>query len=384
MTDSIEPAGDAPRRLVAVVYNPLKAESRELRVAVEAAVAAVNASTSGSAGAPTAVVEDAGSATAQAGLAGSPIAESLTAESLTTEPLTAEAAPWDSPLWLETTVDDAGHGLARRAVEDGADLVLAAGGDGTIRAVAAGLRGSGVPLGIIPLGTGNLLARNLGLPLTDLPASVRTAFSGVDKQIDVGVAELTRENGASSEHVFLVMAGLGIDAAMIANTSPQLKKRVGWLAYIDGGLRSIGTKKLHIHYTLPGHPPHSAHVSTILAGNCGVLPGNMELMPDASLDDGELDIALLQPRTVFGWLLIWRKVTWENRVLRRSAFGRRIIRYTNSDKATTLTYLRGPSVRVELDHVEQVELDGDGFGEVAAAHFWADAGALVVRVPHPA
>jgi diacylglycerol kinase family enzyme len=272
-------------------------------------------------------------------------------------------------------------GLTRRALDDGVDLVIAAGGDGTVRSVAAGLRGSAVPMGIVPLGTGNLLARNLGLPYSDARASALVAFTGIDKLMDVGVAELTRDSGASSDHVFLVMAGIGIDAAMFAKTNPQLKKKVGWLAYVDGGLRSLGTKKLHIHYRLPGHSAHSAHVSTILAGNCGVLPGNMELMPDASLDDGELDIALLQPRTIFGWLAIWRKVTWENRVLRRSAFGRKIIRFTGSDKARMLTYLRGPSVHIAVEGEEPVELDGDGFGDVVGAHFWADAGALIVRVP---
>jgi diacylglycerol kinase family enzyme len=338
-------ASDAPAeypRLVAVIYNPVKGDVKELRAAVEMGLAEARAS------------------------------------------VPQHGPGWEALLWLETTKDDAGQGLARRALDANADLVIVAGGDGTVRAVGHGLRGSGIPLGIIPLGTGNLLARNLGLPLTDVRASVRVAMQGDDSVIDVGVAELTRADGTSTDHGFLVMAGLGIDAAMIANTNPQLKKRVGWLAYVGGGLRSLGTKKLHIHYQLPGHQRHSAHVSSILAGNCGVLPGAIELMPDASLDDGELDIALLQPRTVFGWLLIWRKVTWENRVLRRTAFGRKLIRFTGSGNASMLTYLRGASVQVEVEGEEPVELDGDGFGDVVGAHFWADAGALVVRVPRDA
>lgn len=332
-------SSSASPRLVAVIYNPTKGDVKELRAAVEMGLAEARAS------------------------------------------LPNGTSGWEGVLWLETTVDDAGQGLSRRAIDAGAGLAIVAGGDGTVRAAAHGLRGSGVPLGIVPLGTGNLLARNLGLPLTDVRASVRVAMHGDDAKVDVGVAELTRENGASSDHVFLVMAGIGIDAAMIAKTNPQLKKRVGWLAYVDGGLRSLGTKRLHIHYQLPDHQKHSAHVSTILAGNCGVLPGAIELMPDAALDDGELDIALLQPRTVFGWLWIWRKVTWENHVLRRTSFGRKIIRFTGSDKARMLTYLRGASVQIEVEGEEPVELDGDGFGNVVGAHFWADAGALVVRVP---
>ena len=346
-----ESAADARPRRVAVVYNPTKGDPKALRAAVTDELEAVRtASTS----------------------AASTIAASTG----------TVAVGWSNPLWLETTVDDAGQGPTRHALDVGVDLVIAAGGDGTVRAVAAGLRGSGVPLGIVPQGTGNLLARNLGVPLTDLRASVRVALTGGDKPIDVGIAELTRAGGAASAHTFLVMAGIGIDAAMIANTNPQLKKRVGWLAYIDGGLRSLNSRKFQIHYRMQGHQRHSAHVNSILAGNCGVLPGNMELMPDASLDDGELDIALLQPRTLFGWLWIWRKVTWENRVLRRTAFGRRIIRFTTSDKAKTLSYLRGASVTVEVaNESEPVELDGDSFGDVTAAQFWADPRALVVRVP---
>ncbi|HWD61130.1 MAG TPA: diacylglycerol kinase family protein [Humibacter sp.] len=332
---------DARPRRVAIVYNPSKGSTKSLRAAVKAGLKAAR---------------DAAAASGGAG--------------------------WSDPLWLETTVDDAGQGPTRHALDAGADLVLAAGGDGTVRAVAAGLRGSGVPLGIVPLGTGNLLARNLGVPLSDVRASVRLALSGDDTSIDVGIAELTREGGEASAHAFLVMAGIGIDAAMIANTNPQLKKRVGWLAYIEGGLRSLNSRKFQIHYQVRGHQRHSAHVTSILAGNCGVLPGNMELMPDASLDDGELDVALLQPRTLFSWLWIWRKVTWENRVLRRTAIGRKIIRFTTSDNAKTLSYLRGASVNVEVaDGAEPVELDGDSFGDVTAAHFWADPLALIVRVP---
>jgi len=293
----------------------------------------------------------------------------------------AEAAGYPEPLWLETTADDPGKGMALEAVERGASVVIAAGGDGTVRATAGGLRGTGVALGIVPAGTGNLLARNLALPLSDLDQAVAIALSGADRTIDVGVAELTRADGRSEEHEFLVMAGLGIDAAMFANTSDALKQRVGWLAYVDGGMRSlVKSKRVRIGYTVTGRSTHTAHVSTILAGNCGALPGNIELMPDAKLDDGELDIAILQPRNIFGWLLIWRKVTWENRVLRRSAFGRDLIRFTGGDKSGMLTYLRGPGVSVTVDEEEPVELDGDEFGRVTGIHMWADPGALVVRV----
>src|SRR6185437_8952678 len=149
----------------------------------------------------------------------------------------ATHAGWREPLWLETTEEEEGQAQTRQALEQGATLVVAAGGDGTVRAVAEALRGSDASLGILPSGTGNLLARNLDLPLTDLDEACTIAFAGEDRPIDIGIASLTRADGDDSEHAFLVMAGLGIDAAMIANTKSTLKRRFGWLAYVESGFR---------------------------------------------------------------------------------------------------------------------------------------------------
>ena len=115
--------------------------------------------------------------------------------------------------------------------------------------------------------------------------------------------------------------------------------------------------------------------------NCGTLPGNLELIPDSEVDDGLLDIAVLQPATVFGWLAIWRTITWENRVLRKSALGRRIIRFTDRAGRTQLSYLRGRAVAVRLDEPEPFELDGDGFGDVVGLDLTVDPQGLRVRVP---
>ena len=106
---------------------------------------------------------------------------------------------------------------------------------------------------------------------------------------------------------------------MIANTNPDLKKRVGWLAYVDAGLRAIpASKPFRVAHRLDTGRHHRSRVSSILVANLGYLPGNIELIPDAEIDDGKLDVVVLQPRNVIGWLFIWRKVTWENRVLRKS------------------------------------------------------------------
>ena len=117
---------------------------------------------------------------------------------------------WAEPLWLETTIDDPGTGQARDAVERGADVVLACGGDGTVRAVAEALAGTGVAMGLVAAGTGNLLARTIGTP-QEVVAATRVALSGDDRKIDVG---RVRVDDDRHERVFLVMAGTGFDAAI--------------------------------------------------------------------------------------------------------------------------------------------------------------------------
>lgn len=285
-------------------------------------------------------------------------------------------------IWLETTPEEGGQAQTREALDRGADLVLAAGGDGTVRAVAEGLRDRGATLALLPSGTGNLLARNIGVPFSNVEEACAVAFRGTTRRIDIGVATATREDGTTSEQAFLVMAGVGIDAMMIANARPRLKRRFGWIAYVDAGVRSLPrARKLRVGYRLDDSAERSAHVSTILVANCGSLPGNMELIPDGSVDDGLLDVAVVQPKSVFGWLAIWRKVTWENRVLRKSALGRRIIRFTDKAIRTELSYLRGASVGLRLETPEPFELDGDAFGDVVALDLVVDAGGLSVRVP---
>ncbi|WP_285115033.1 diacylglycerol kinase family protein [Leifsonia sp. fls2-241-R2A-40a] len=285
-------------------------------------------------------------------------------------------------LWLETTPEDGGQGQARHALERGASLVLAAGGDGTVRSVAEALRGRDATLGIIPGGTGNLLARNLGIPFASVENACAVAFGGQMRRIDIGVAEAHRPDGSVSEHGFLVMAGLGIDAAMIASARPELKRRFGWLAYVDAAFRAYpNSQKVRVRYRLDRGQERSAHVSTILVANCGALPGNIELIPDGAVDDGLLDVAILQPTSVFGWLAIWRKVTWENRVLRKSSLGRRIIRFTDRAVRTRLSYLRGAAVRLDVDAPEPFELDGDAFGDILRLELRVDPLSLRVAVP---
>lgn len=292
----------------------------------------------------------------------------------------AEAAGWGATLYFETDPDDFGVTAARMAVDQGADVVMAVGGDGTVRAVAEGLRGSDVPIALLPSGTGNLLARNLDFTLGDLDDSVAVAFQGDERRIDLGMVEFTREGGATEEHAFLVMAGFGLDAKMMANTRPKLKKAVGWLAYVDGGVRALAEiEPVEITYSVDGAPKRKVDVLTVLVGNCGSLTGGILLMPDAKPDDGILDVVALRPRGPLGWLRVWRKIGWENGVLRKSAVGRKIIDL--SKDVRDVRYVTGKTFDIELENAQDVELDGDEFGVAAAVRCWTEHLGLTVKVP---
>lgn len=291
-----------------------------------------------------------------------------------------EAAGWAASTWLETSVEDPGTGQARKAAADGAEVVLAVGGDGTVRAVAEGLRDADAALALLPQGTGNLLARNLNLTLNNLDESVATAFTGADHAIDLGIADLRRMDGSRETHAFLVMAGIGLDAKMIVNQDEELKKRFGWLAYIDAiGKALRDTNRMRVRFRLDDGPPRTMNAHTVLVGNCGSLPGNILLLPEAAVDDGLFDIVSLRPEGFIGWLEVWVKIVWENGVLRRSQVGRKLAGLTK--EVRTLRYLKGASFEVSLDHAEDFELDGDVFGEVTGFRATVDPGALRVRLP---
>ena len=292
----------------------------------------------------------------------------------------AKAAGWGTTIWFETTEDDPGQRVAASAIRRGAEVVLVAGGDGTVRAVAEGLRDSKVAMAVLPSGTGNLLARNLNLPLNSMDDAVEIAFHGDDHAIDLGIAAITREDGDREEHVFLVVAGLGIDAKMIANTRSDLKKAVGWLAYIDGTIRSIPTlEPVRLSYSRDTGPKRVLDVHTIMIGNCGSLPGGLLLIPDAKPDDGILDIVAFRPQGPFGWLRVWNKIAWENGVLRKTAVGRKIIDISKDVK--DVTYWTGKDLVIDVAKPQEFQLDGDEFGEATHVHTWVDAKSLTVRVP---
>ena len=262
---------------------------------------------------------------------------------------------WAEPLWLETSPDDTGERLARMAVAAGVDLVISSGGDGTVTACAGGVAGSGIPLGVLPSGTGNLLARNLGLPLR-MDAALSVALTGAERRVDVGVA-----NGRP----FVVMAGIGFDAALLASVSEQLKMRVGWHAYALSGLRHLWDRLTRVELRVDGGPPMRRLASDVVVGNVGRLQRNLQLLPDAVPDDGVLDVVVLTTWGVGAWI----GLVVDLLLLRR--------------KTSRLTRLTCRELVVDSRRPRPWEVDGEVFGATCQLRVSLRPGDLLVRVPRP-
>lgn len=278
--------------------------------------------------------------------------------------------------FYETTVEDPGQGQAREAISEGADLVMAAGGDGTVRMVASVLAGTDVRMGIIPSGTGNLLARNVDVPLEDPAAAMTAALTGQDRHVDVGwlqtggsIAEAT----AASPQIFLVIAGFGADAEMIGHTDDGMKKRIGWIAYVLGGVRTVMGRSVDVVLDLPDGTRHTHRARTVLLGNVGRLPGGFVLMPGATVDNGRLEIVVAGWRGAAGFSQVVTEVVNPRLVPSR--------RTRIANRLSTMERYHSPAVQVVTAAPQPVQLDGDTDDE--ATHFIArvDPGVLRLRVP---
>lgn len=208
--------------------------------------------------------------------------------------------------FYDTQLDKDGRVCALEALEDGADVVIAVGGDGTVRTVASAVSGTGHALGIIPIGTGNLFARNMGVPVDDIDAALTVATSHGSRLVDMGRLTLLDHPEDDHGHAFLIIAGIGFDAAMIDDTNPELKANISWLAYFVGGVKNLFAPKFRGTLTVTSadgstHTIKNLDFRTVMAGNCGQIP-MFSLMPAASYDDGLLDFEIIDTTGgILGW-----------------------------------------------------------------------------------
>jgi YegS/Rv2252/BmrU family lipid kinase len=272
----------------------------------------------------------------------------------------AQESGWQPPVWFETTVEDPGRSMAEAAAIGGAEMVLVCGGDGTVRTVCAELAGTGIPVGVVPAGTGNLLARNLSIPLY-LQAAVDVALNGQDRAIDL--VRISGDGVAEDEH-FLVMAGMGFDAAIMEGASEQIKARVGWLAYVVSALKNLMFPAVRIEVSVDGGPWTKHRARTVVIGNVGYLQAGMPLLPDATIDDGILDVVILHPRRFLSWIPLALRV---------------LSKHKRTDD--TINRLTGRTVSLRASADTPRQLDGDSIGAGRELHAECLHGKLLVRVP---
>jgi diacylglycerol kinase (ATP) len=263
----------------------------------------------------------------------------------------------DDPFWREVPKSRKAPAQLEQAVDDGAEIVFVWGGDGMVQRAVDVLAGSGVELAIVPAGTANLFAGNLGIP-QDIERAVSIGLHGARRTLDVG-----RFNGER----FAVMAGAGFDAAMIHDAGDGgLKERFGRVAYVWTGSRNLRAKPFRAKIEVDGAGWYKGKASCILLGNVGALFGGVEAFADARPDDGKLELGVVTADGLLEW----------SRMLARTAVGA-------AEKSPFTRTTKANSVKVRLNRKVLYELDGGDRTKVKAFKVKVEPGAIVVCVPAP-
>ncbi|WP_327250433.1 diacylglycerol kinase family protein [Streptomyces sp. NBC_01244] len=255
-------------------------------------------------------------------------------------------------------------------------LVVVCAGDGTLRACAEILAGTRIPLAVAPCGTGNLLARNLGLPM-DPAAALAESLSGESFGIDVG-----RVRGDGLEPTrFTVMAGAGFDAAMVRDASPRLKSRMGWAAYVLSALRHLRDPGVRLTVRVDGGRRLRRRARMVVIGNVGTLQGGLPLLPAARPDSGRLEVVLFDPRGPAGWLTAAGHLA--ARLLRRHppAAAGPAAPDGRSEAGGALEYFSATRIDVRCAVPQPRELDGDAVSDGVRLTAEIEPGALRVYLP---
>ena len=266
-----------------------------------------------------------------------------------------EAAGIADPFWCEVPKSRKAPAQVRRALDDGAELIVAWGGDGMVQRCVDVLAGSEVALAIIPAGTANLFATNLGIP-SDIEGAVAVGLHGARRRVDLG-----RFNGER----FAVMAGAGFDAAMIRDAADgSLKERLGRVAYVWTGSENLRSKPFRADIEVDGANWYKGKASCILFGNVGKLVGGVEAFEDARPDDGKLELGIVTAEGLLEW----------GRMIARAAVG-------PVDKSPLAQTTKARSVKVKLNRKVLYELDGGDRTKVKAFKVKVEPGAVTVCVP---
>lgn len=280
--------------------------------------------------------------------------------------------------FIETQLDKDGRACALEALDKGADVVIAVGGDGTVRTVASAVSGTGHALGIVPIGTGNLFARNMGIPVDNVEAALTVATSHGSRLVDMGRLTLLDHPEEDHGHAFLIIAGIGFDAAMINDTDPALKANISWLAYFVGGVKNLFAPRYRGSLTITSsdgstHSITNLDFRTIMAGNCGQIPV-FSLMPAASYDDGLLDFEVIDTT---GGIIGWANLFGD--VVHQTITGKPEQNPLSTN--STVEQVQGVSAEVKLEKPAKAQVDGDMLPETRHIRFSVDRQALIVRVP---
>jgi YegS/Rv2252/BmrU family lipid kinase len=249
--------------------------------------------------------------------------------------------------WEAEVLATAGPGDARRLAEygvaEGVDVIAVYGGDGTTMQAAAALVGTDIPLGVIPGGTGNLLAGNLRIPASPARAA-RALVSARPKLFDLGRME--RPDGPQ---YFAVACGAGYDARVMAATLSEQKRRWGMAAYVATTLRLIPDLRSALHAITIDGVQYEADASMVLVANCGeVIPPFVKLGPGITPDDGMLDVVVMRANSFSQSV----RAVWDLLRVAPSTLG----------AGAYVGHARGREIRVETDPVQPVQLDGEPGG----------------------
>jgi diacylglycerol kinase (ATP) len=260
------------------------------------------------------------------------------------------------PLWYEVPKSKKAPPQVERALEEGAELIFAWGGDGMVQRCVDVLAGAEAALAIVPAGTSNLFATNLGIK-KNIDEAVHVGLRGDRRKLDVG-----RFNGER----FAVMAGAGFDAAMIKDASGR-KDRLGRAAYVFSGSGNLNVEPFEAKIKVDGVGWYEGAASCILLGNVGDLFGGIEVFEDARPDDGQLDLGVV---TAEGPVEMARTIL-------RTAVG-------TAHKSPFVRVTKGRSVKVKLDRKVRYELDGGDRSKVKSFTVDVEPGVVTVCVPRTA